>query len=125
MTDPLHPDIEKVTQLIDDGFFGKPKTKTEKVFEVKLSEVANPEIVKEVEEILNSGPPDKKALTFDNFHNLVRVFYNIDYIYLKDILTKEDWTDFRFNPCSFFIHTSDKKAKAIWDAAMKRYGGKQ
>ena len=92
MTDPLHPDIEKVTQLIDDGFFGKP---------------------------------DKESLTFDNFHNIVRVFYNIDYIYLKDILTKEDWTDFRFNPCSFFIHTSDKKAKAIWDAAMKRYGGKE
>jgi len=98
---------------------------SEKVFEIGLSEVASPEIVKEVEEILNSGPPDKNTLTFDNFHNLVRVFYNIDYIYLKDVLSEEEFTDLRFNPCGFFIYTDDKKAHAIWNAAMKRYGGKE
>jgi hypothetical protein len=98
----------------------------EKVFNLELSEVASPEIVKQVEEILLAVPKEesKKAITFDNFHNLIRVMYNIDYIYLEDVLSEEEFTDLRFDPCGFFIHTDDKKAHAIWNAAMKRYGGK-
>ena len=63
----------------------------------------------------------KIELNFDNFHNLVRVMYNVDYVHIQDTLSNEEWGKFRSDPCGFLIRTDDTKAQAIWDAAMKRF----
>ena len=76
-----------------------------------------------MEQELRPLKESRKELTLDNFHNMIRVFHNIDYIYLKDVLSEEEFGMLRSNPCDFFIRTDDNKAMFIWNAAITRLNG--
>ena len=75
-------------------------------------------------------------MTFDQFHNGLRVLLNIDggdflrAVYgpnhsIGDVaeVQNRDWCDFRDNPHEWFIRAPDAKAQAIWKIVAERTKG--
>ena len=63
-------------------------------------------------------------MTFDEFHNALRILSSIDQHELAEI-TLEIWDDaeyvkFRDNPWAYFIKADDETANTIWSALSKR-----
>ena len=84
---------------------------SEKVFPLDLSEVASPEIVKEVEETLGTAKRQ-------DFRNIVLAMQNIEYMDITDALTDHEISHFRANPCTYFANSSPEIQRVLWDAAM-------
>ena len=85
---------------------------SEKVFDLDLSEVASPEIVKEVEETLGTAKRQ-------DFRNIVLAMQNIEYLDITDALTDREIGHFRSDPCTYFANSRPSKRLVIWNAAMK------
>ena len=87
---------------------------SEKVFPFDLSEVVDPDIVKEVENIISSEPEAAK-----NFRRIVLAMQNIKYMDITDALTDREIGHFRSDPCTYFANSRPSKRLVIWNAAMK------
>ena len=65
-------------------------------------------------------------MTFDEFHNGLRMLCNIDYDEMEragvfNATTREaEWSLFMRNPHRWFIIASDDKAKRVWELMRKR-----
>lgn len=56
-------------------------------------------------------------MTFDEFHNGLRLLHSID---ASELGNPDWWPDFTANPPAFLIHCSDENADLIWVAMEKR-----
>ena len=61
-------------------------------------------------------------MTFEEFHNALRVLRSIDRHEIGRILSEQDWLDFRYNPQDWFIRAEDAKARAVWAVIEARMG---
>lgn len=68
-------------------------------------------------------------MTFDDFHNRLRILSSIDAHELRDldtdIWTAAEYAKFRDNPWSYFIKADDEVAVMIWNVIAKRAGKPQ
>ncbi|MDH3376200.1 MAG: hypothetical protein OEQ39_04430 [Gammaproteobacteria bacterium] len=61
-------------------------------------------------------------MTFEQFHNALRILRSIDRHEIPLILNEHDWQDFRNKPHEWFIQAADNKARAVWTVIEARMG---
>lgn len=66
--------------------------------------------------IVNQAVADKKRaeaqpMTFDQFHNAIRVLWNID---RPDWMAADQWFAFNNDPHRFFVKADDETARKLW-----------
>jgi|TARA_R110000824_G_scaffold128367_1_gene289187 hypothetical protein len=49
-----------------------------------------------------------------NFHNLLRILLNLDHHMVEEVISIEEWPQFRENPWRWFIRAEDHKAAFVW-----------
>lgn len=61
-------------------------------------------------------------MTFNEFHNALRILHSIDRHEIPMILSEEDWLIFQGNPYYWFIRAENAKARAVWAVIEARMG---
>ena len=61
-------------------------------------------------------------MTFRNFHNALRILFNLDADDLigSGVLTDKQWPEFRDNPHRWFIQADDQTAYQLWLLIVSR-----